>query len=140
MTTRWLFIVCAIFFVTAPLGAAPTRDDLLFGLNAALKTRDKAALARCFYLGGTDAALRRATERIVDEILAWPTHHVFTTERTETGKVTIPQDGRNFTLNGDWTYQIHIHVKPPPSTGYVFPAGTAPDGRAFILLTVPEKE
>ncbi len=139
MIIRWPAILVAVAILAAgPARAAATRNELLFSLLAALKTHDKPAVARCFNLAGVDDAGRRALNEILNQLLAWPSYHVFTSERTERGKAIIPQDGENHTLNGDWTFQIHIHMKTPPSEGFVFPAGFA-DGRCQILLTVKDK-
>jgi hypothetical protein len=139
MTMRWpAILVAAALLAAGPARAAATRNELLFSLLAALKTHDKAAVARCFNLAGVDDAGRRALNEILNQLLAWPSCHVFTSERSERGKAIIPQEGKNYTLNGDWTFQIHIHVKEPPSRGFVFPAGQA-DGRCQILLMVKDK-
>lgn len=127
-----------VFALCASLRASQ-REELLFDLNAALKTRDGAGFARCFNFRDTDDATRKSFIDIIDRILSWPSFEVRTTERKETGAPVFDQGGRRYTLNGDWRYQIHILLSKTDEKGYVFPAGRTADGRDRILVPVPEK-
>ncbi|MGH8046081.1 MAG: hypothetical protein ACREKL_02440 [Chthoniobacterales bacterium] len=118
---------------------ASTREDLLFDVNAALKTRDGAGFAHCFNFKDTDAATRESFIKIIGKILAWPSFDVSTTERKESGAPVFDQGGRQFTLNGDWQYQIHIFLSKTDTNGFVFPAGRTSEGKDRILVPVPVK-
>lgn len=119
---------------------AATRDDFLFELRTALKTRDWGSLVACFEFEGAEPGTEKALWKALEQLLTWPTHHIQVTERSGSGAFFMRRDGRRYTLNGDWRYQIHIHVRPPPSRGYVFPVGVTPEGRHAILLTIPASE
>lgn len=120
------------------LSAQSTRGDLIFALNSALKSGNRRAVARCFNFEGTDETTRKSMVAIINHICSWPTHHVFTSERNGTGPLQTLRDGKPFTLNGDWTFQVHIFMRPPPSKGYVFPAGLV-GNNCLILMMVPQK-
>jgi hypothetical protein len=49
----------------------------------------------------------------------------------------MERDGRKYTLNGDWQFQVHIDATQPAGRGFVLPAGVTKDGRYAILLSVP---
>jgi hypothetical protein len=118
--------------------AAP-REELLFDVNAALKTRDGAGFAHCFNFKDTDEATRQAFIKMIGQILSWRSFDVSTTERKERGAPIFEQQGGKFTLNGDWQYQIHIFLSKSDKKGFVFPAGRTSDGKDRILVPVPVK-
>jgi hypothetical protein len=128
---------CLAFVATARAGT--TRSDLMFEVTTAIKQHDRAALVSCFNFKGTDDATKQSIDTMIGQILTWPTFTVTTSERAEKGPAKIVQDGRAYTINGDWTFQIHILRAKPSTGGFVFPAGMTPDGRCAILLTVPAK-
>lgn len=119
--------------------AAESENALVFQVTAAVKAHNRAALKRCMNFEGADAATVKDIEGSIDRILSWSSPHVFTSTRKDRGPVEIPTDAGVFTLNGDWTFQIHVFEKAPPaeSSGYVFPAGKAGDTYK-ILLSVPK--
>ena len=127
-----LFLLCLLPW--GILSAQSTRTDLLFALNAALKSQNRAGVAKCFNFEGADEATRKSMAAVITEICAWPTHHVFTTERQGSGPLRTERDGKTLTLNGDWTFQVHVFLKEPPSKGFVFPAGEV--GSKCLLLTM----
>jgi hypothetical protein len=133
-------LICGLILVvlSASAGASP-RDDLLFDINAALKTRDGAGFARCFNFKDTDEATRKSFIDIIGKILSWPSFDVSTTERKESGAPIYEQGGRKFTLNGDWQYQVHVFLSKSDKNGFVFPAGRTADGKDRILVPVPVK-
>jgi hypothetical protein len=114
-----------------------TRSDFLFKLQTALKTRDYPGLANCFELEGTEVDTQRMLWKVLDQLVKWPTHNVKVTERSQKGPFTMEKNGRTFTLNGEWTFQIHIHRGEPPSRTFVFPAGLGRSGKYAILMSVP---
>lgn len=128
-----------LFFALSahPLWASDSRADFLFQLSTALHSHDRIALAKCFNFRDTTEEDRLATLGILEQIVAWPSPYLTTSERSETGPLRIERGGQKYTLNGNWTFQVHIYMKPPPSKGFVFPAGTS-DGKFGILLTIPE--
>ena len=132
-----LFLICLLPWSVLP--AQSTRADLLFALNSALKARNRAAVARCFNFEGADEATRKAMVTVITEICAWPTHHVFTTERQGAGPLRSEQGGKMHTLNGDWTFQVHIFQKEPPSKGFVFPAGEVGSKNLLLMMVPAEK-
>ncbi len=145
--TRWvlfagIFWVCLALFPTlrAASGEGVTREDFIFRLQTALKTRDYPALANCFELEGTEGHTQRMLWKVLDQLVRWPSHQVKVTDRTKTGPFRMEKNGRTYTLNGDWTYQIHIHRGEPPSRTFVFPAGVTKEGRHAILMSVPAKD
>ncbi len=138
----WRCCLLAVLVVSGSCGihAQETRGDLMFALNSAVKQRDAEAILGCFDFDGVDDATRITAERAVEKICQWPTSYVFTSERSGTGPLRSERDGRVWTLNGDWQFQVHIFLKKPPSKGYVFPAGLAKGGekpRFAILLLTP---
>lgn len=132
-----VLLVLGFFLFLVPAHAAKTRPELLFELNAALLASDRAAFARCFHLAGADEKTRVSMGKIIDQIFAWPTHHIYATDRKNRGPARLEQDGRAYTFNGDWQFQVHIYLSKKTATGFVFPAGTVKD-RVFILSAVPE--
>jgi len=135
-----LYLVLALTFVfCASSWGASSQSELLFEIQTALKTKDYRALAGCFEFGGVQPETERSVWKVLDQIVAWPTHHVKVSERRSSGPFEMERDGRKYTLNGDWTFQVHIHVHPPPSRGFVFPAGMTKGGRCAILLSVPKR-
>ncbi len=128
-------VALALVFCGA-LQAAP-REDLLFELNAALKTRDGAGFARCFHFEGVEQTTRDSFVKMIRTILAWPSYDVSTTERKDRGVPVFEERGHRFTLNGDWQYQVHVFLSKSAGKGYVFPAGRCADGKDRILVTVP---
>ena len=138
MHKRFFWILAGIALIGLPAHASAGKDALIFDLNAALKSGDVIALARCFNVLGTDEATRLATTKILDEIITWPTPYVTVTDREGDGRATFKRDGHNYTLNGDWTFQVHIHRGPEPTSGYVFPAGYT-SRECLILLAVEDK-
>jgi hypothetical protein len=131
-----LFAVFLGAMVTAR-GAA-SRDELIFAINIALKTKNRVALEKCFNFQGVDEKQRGALAATMDEICSWPERKVFTSDRKDHGPMELVRDGRTYTLNGDWTFQIHVHKGKLPSKGFVFPAGQLRDGQVAILVTVPK--
>jgi len=138
MHKRFFLILAGITLIGLPAFASAGKDALIFDLNAALKSGDVIALARCFNVLGTDEATRHATTKILDEIIKWPATSVTVTDRDGTGRAIFERNGRSFTLNGDWTFQVHIHRAAQPNGGYVFPAGYS-NQECLILLAVADK-
>jgi hypothetical protein len=138
MHKRFFWILAGIALIGLPAYGSAGKNALIFDLNAALKGGDVIALARCFNVLGTDEATRLSTTKILDEIIRWPAPSVTVTEREGNGRAVFERNGRNFTLNGDWTFQVHIHRKDRPDSGYVFPAGYS-NQECLILLAVPDK-
>ncbi len=130
---------CGIVLVMGNCGAALAdgRADFLFSLQTSLKTRDRFALRACFEFRGADSVTVDAIDSAINQMLSWPTHHLKVTERSNTGPIFLERDGQKMTLNGDWKFQVHIHVTKPPSRGFVLPGGITADGRNAILMTVP---
>lgn len=134
---RFFFPLLTLVCCASSWGASG-RAELLFEVQTALKTRDYPGLAKCFEFTGVETATERSVWKVLDQIVAWPTHHVKVSDRRSSGPFEMERDGKKYTLNGDWTFQVHIHVRPPPSRGFVFPAGITKDGRTAILLSVPK--
>jgi hypothetical protein len=132
-------LVLATLVWTAGLSVslATPREDLLFDLNAALKTRDGAGFARCFNFQGADEPTRQSFVKIISEILAWPTFDLRMTDRREAAPAVFEENGRKVRLNGDWLYQIHIFLSKSTDKGFVFPAGRCADGKDRILVAIP---
>lgn len=139
MPRRFLSVLLLLNIWALPLLAADSRSDFLFQLSSALHSHDRVALAKCFNFQGTSEEERLATLGILEQIVAWPSPYLTTSERSGTGPLHVEKDGKKYTLNGDWRFQVHIYMKPPPSKGFVFPAGTS-NGQFGILLTVPERQ
>jgi hypothetical protein len=114
-----------------------TRADFLFKLQTALKTRDYPGLANCFELEGTEVETQQMLWKLLDQLVKWPAHDVKVTERSQKGPFTMEKSGRAYTLNGDWTFQVHVHRGAPPSRTFVFPAGLGRSGKYAILMSVP---
>lgn len=115
-----------------------TRERLVSNLTAAFDSHDRAAFEKCVNLDGVDEDIRQSFKDLEDEIFAMPSHYVFAKERIDQGKAHIVKDGKNYTLNGDWTFDIGIYVSKSPSKGFVIPAGVA-KGKCQMLLTVEER-
>ncbi len=131
-------VICGWILLTLfSADAAQTRGELQFSLNAALLSNDRKAFARCFNFAGTDDATQRSFVKIIDQIFAWPTHHVFTSERSERGDAKLEQGGRPYRLNGEWVFQVHIFLSQKTSKGFVFPAGMVKD-QCMILIAIPD--
>lgn len=133
----WLLGLCLVLG-SGLAQAAQTRDELLFAVSAALKTNDRAGLEKCFNFQGVDEEGRATLAATLDQICAWPTRYMVTSERKDRGPLELSRNGRLYTLNGEWTFQIHLHKGKPPSKGYVFPAGQAVDGQFMILASIPK--
>lgn len=138
MMRRFLIVFLLLSGWALPLWAGESRSDFLFRLSSALHSHDRVALAKCFNFQNTTDEERLATLGILEQIMAWPTPYMITSERSETGPLHIEKGGQKYTLNGNWSYQVHIYMKKPPSKGFVFPAGES-NGQGCILLTVPER-
>jgi len=136
---RIFALFCGIVLVVGHSGAvwAEDRSDFLFSLQTALKTRDRDALRACFEFRGADSVTVDAIDSAINQMLSWPTHHLKVTERSNSGPIFMDRDGQKMTLNGDWKFQVHIHITKPPSRGFVLPGGITADGRNAILMTVP---
>jgi hypothetical protein len=132
------WLVALLFVSSSPARAQASRGDLLFEINAALKSHDREGLEACFNFEGVDDATKSAVETMIGQMLSWPTFYVFTSERAEHGPVKLQQNGKTLTMNGDWTFQVHIFRAKPPTGGFVFPAGKVGD-KCMILLTIPAK-
>ncbi len=114
-----------------------TRERLVSDLTVALDAHDKVAFEKCVNLDGVDEDIRQGFKEVEDQIFAMPSYYVFAKERIDQGKAHILKDGKNYTLNGEWTFDIGIYVSKPPSKGFVIPAGMA-NGKCQVLLTVQE--
>lgn len=136
---RILALVCwiALFIGNSGEALADGRADFLFSLQTSLKTRDRGAVRACFEFRGADSATVDAIDSAINQMLSWPTHYLKVTERANTGPIFLDRDGQKMTLNGDWKFQVHIHVTKPPSRGFVLPGGITADGRNAILMTIP---
>ena len=122
-----------------PLHGAITREELVSEVNAALDTHDKAAFEKCFNHDGATEDFQRAFTDIEEKIFSLPTHYVYAEERIDKGKMHFAKDGKNYTLNGDWLFDIGIYISKPPSPrGYVLPAGMA-NGKCQLLITTEDK-
>jgi len=132
------WLVALLFVSSSPARAQASRGDLLFEINAALKSHDREGLEACFNFEGVDDATKSAVETMIGQMLSWPTFYVFTSERAEHGPVKLQQNGKTLTMNGDWTFQVHIFRAKPPTGGFVFPAGKVGD-KYLVLLTIPAK-
>lgn len=118
---------------------ADSRSEFMFRLQTALKMRDHPGLAACFHFDRVEADTERQVWMALEQILSWQGHHVTVTERKKEGPFFMERDGRRFTLNGNWTFQVHIHQTEGPSRGFVFPCGETDEGKFAILLSVPAK-
>lgn len=114
------------------LRAAETRAELMFVVHSALQTGNRKYLEQCFQWDEADPASRGRARAIIDEILRWRAPHLGETDR-DTAAMLSPAK-----LNGEWTFQIHFHNGPPPSTSFVFPAGRV-GYEMKILLASPVK-
>jgi len=116
--------------------SATNRDELLFQFQVALKTRDTPAIAACFSFEGVEQNTRTQVTKAIALMVSWKAHEVKTSERSKSGPLRMERGGSIYTLNGDWTFQIHVQ-DPQTGGGFVFPAGKAEDGRYAILLSKP---
>jgi hypothetical protein len=132
-TTVFIFGVCGF-----PVWGASTRDELVLEVTASLKARDRAAFEECVNFEGADEELRKSFAEMEDQMFSWPTHYVITTERRDEGKAHATENGKNYTLNGDWSFFIDIYLSKPPSKGFVMPAGMV-NGKCLILQRTEEK-
>ena len=140
-------LLLAVLLLGAPVSgwaAAPlpsSRGELIFALSSAVKERNKDGILACFNLQNADEGMRRTIDSAVTQICRWPTNHVFTSERSGTGPLQSTRDGKTWSLNGEWEFQVHIFLKQDqPSKGYVFPAGKTrgPNSHYAILLLVEQ--
>ena len=135
-----LLVFSALFLAATPwVCAQSSRAELVFAIKSAAKSHDDSALEDCFNFDGTDPDLATAIRRTIDQITTWSNPVVFTSERNTTEPLEIKRNGKTLVLNGDWSFQIHIHRSPPPSKGFVFPAGRTASGAYRVLLTVEAK-
>ena len=116
----------------------PVRNELVSRLQHALDTDDKIAFEKCFNFDGTTDELWQGFAQIENKIFALPSYYVFDKERIDQGKLHAVKDGRNYTLNGDWTFDVGIYNSKTLCLGYVLPAGLA-NGKCQVLLTVEDK-
>lgn len=129
-------MICAVLLMTVT-AQADSRSEFLFRLKVALKLRDHPGLVDCFYFDRVEPGTERQVWMAIEQILSWHGHEVSVTERKKEGPFFMEKDGRRFTLNGDWTFQVHIHQAEAPSRGFVFPCGETGGGKYAILLSVP---
>lgn len=121
------------FLACATSQAAGTRAELMFAIHSALQTGNRSYLERCFQWDDADPASRGRAKAILDEILRWRAPHLGETDRN-VAVVTSPAK-----LNGEWTFQVHFHNGPPPSTSFVFPAGRVGDEVKILLAGTNKK-
>lgn len=133
-------VYCLLLFLLLgdPLQAAGSRADLLFEINTSLKTQNRIAFAECFNFEKTDVATQKSTAAMINRIFNWPNPQVSTSERNREGKMIVSKSGKSWTLNGQWTFNVHLSAGPQPSEGFVFPAGVVGE-RYRLLLMVEEK-
>ena len=98
-----------------PLHGATTREELVSEVNASLDAHDKAAFEKCFNHDGATEDFQRAFTDIEERIFSLPTHYVYAKERIDKGKMHFAKDGKDYTLNGDWLFDIGIYISNPPS-------------------------
>lgn len=115
---------------------ATTRSEFLFQLQTALKTRDTPAIAACFEFERVEPLTRIQVTKAIARLVSWKAHDVRTSERSGSGPLRMKKEGQTYTLNGDWTFQVHVQ-NPATGGGFVFPAGRTKAGRYAILLSVP---
>lgn len=120
----FLWLVC----VSMALGAG-SRAELLFELQTALKQKDREKLTECFNFDRLSEGSKAELVKIIDRMTRWPTHYVKTSERAGAGTGGV-------TLNGDWTFQVHIYADAESQKGFVFPAGTT--GKGTLILAAVE--
>ena len=116
----------------------PSQNKLVSDLQTALDAHDKAAFETCFNFDGVNDELRKSFTQVEDEIFALPSYYVFVQNRIDEGKLHMTKDGKNYTLNGDWTFEVGIYNSKAKSKGFVLPAGMA-NGKCQVLLTVEDK-
>ena len=130
-------IAAAALLVAQGSGNAESRDEFLFRLRSALAAHDYPAIADCIEFEGSAPEIRQAVWKMIDQFVAWPNHYFKVTERKGSGPLVMERGGKKYTLNGEWTFQVHVHAGKPPSRGFVLPAGKTRDGKYAILLSVP---
>ena len=133
--------LCCLLIAAAfqgPLTAADSPSELAAQIRSALDAHDKGAFERCFDFEGTDSVSREAFSKIEEMIFSWPSHEVFTSKRGEKGASQTTSDGKNYTLNGDWTFSVHVNVSKAVERGFVFPAGPT-DENYRCLMAVRQK-
>lgn len=133
---RSLVLVLLATGIWTNLAAQTSREDLLFNLRSAVKSGNAAAIAKCFNFEGADVSVTQPIDRTIEAIAGWSNAIVSVSARSGTGPLEIERQGETLTLNGEWTFQVHIFRGPPPSKGFVFPAGKTASGEYRILLTV----
>ena len=139
MNIRASLILLVFTAYGLPLHGATTREELVSEVNAALDAHDKVAFEKCFNHDGATEGFQRALTDIEEQIFSLPTHYVYAKERIDKGKMHFAKDGKNYTLNGDWLFDIGIYISKPPSPkGYVLPAGMA-NGKCQLLITTEDK-
>jgi len=138
MTAFRLFALALLTSISLLHAEESSRAGFLFALQTAVKTHDFPAMQQCFNLEGADFAMVDSIRKTLEEVRSWPSPHVFTSERGTGEPLVIQRDGKTYVLNGNWSFQVHIHKSPPPSRGFVFPAGLTPSGAYKILVTVPK--
>ena len=116
----------------------PLPNKLISDLQNALDSHDKAAFETCFNFDGANEELRKGFTQLEDEIFAMPSYYVFVQNRMDQGKAHMTKNGKNYTLNGDWTFDVGIYNSKAKSKGYVLAAGMA-DRKCRVLLTVEDK-
>jgi len=139
MKTISLLIALLILSVV-PVRAQSTSAELLFTMRSAAKTHSIYGLGQCFNFEGVDNNFTQSMRQVIEQISTWSDPYLFTTERKGAGPLEITQNGQVYKLNGDWSFQVHVHNGPPPSKGFVFPAGLTPSGRCLILLNVKKEK
>ncbi|MCX7868838.1 MAG: hypothetical protein N2322_02700, partial [Terrimicrobiaceae bacterium] len=137
----WLLAATGFCLAAAGVrGGSEDRSGFLFELQSAFRTRDYEALAGCFEFEGARPATRRAVEKVLQQIMRWKGTWMKITERSGSGPFQMLKEGKPHRFNGEWEFQVHLHDGPPPSRGFVFPAGRTREGRYAILLAVPASE
>ena len=116
----------------------PSQNKLVDDLQVALDAHDKTAFEKCFNFDGINDELRKGFLQLEDEIFALPSFYVFVQKRMDQGKLHMTKDGKDYTLNGDWTFEVGIYNSKAKNKGFVLPAGMA-NGKCQVLLTVEEK-
>lgn len=131
---RCVYSFLFLILLSELLPAAGSRADLLFEINTSLKTQNRIAFAECFNFQKTDVATQKSTAAMINRIFNWPNPRVFTSERNREGKMIVSKAGKSWTLNGQWTFNVHVFAGPPPSEGFVFPAGVVADRYRLLLM------
>lgn len=138
MNIRMSLVGMLIAGAVHALPGATTPAELVFEVTSAAKAQNPAALQKCFSLEGAETSMKASLRKVIEEICQWPSPYITTTQREGEGPARTEINGHPHELNGNWTFQIHIHQSKPPSRGFVLPAGMTPDGRCAILVSVPQ--